>query len=143
MSRFIAVIVSCVQLGRKTFAKLSTVVRADLSSLIYNFRLAFLPTPQTQLCSSVGISREYEEAAWGYHLLSSSVCNLLVENLFHFVNRISFLYHVNFVAASLYCKTAYRLTPLLCWKCVATCIILSCGFSISRGRRHTEHVAKQ
>jgi len=143
MARFIAVIVSCVQLRRKTFAKLNTVVRADLSLLIYNCRLAFLPTSQTQLCSSVGISRAYEEAAWGYHLLSSSVCNLLVENLFHFVNRISFLYHVNFVAVSLYCKTAYHLTPVWCWKCVTTCIILSCGFSVSFGRRYTEHVAKE
>jgi hypothetical protein len=143
MSRFIAVIVSCVQLRRKSFAKLSTVVRADLFPLIYNCRLAFLPTSQTKLCSSVGISGAYEEAAWGYRILSTSVCNLLVENLFHFVDRISFLYYVNIVAVSLYCKTAYRLTPVWGWKCVATCIILSCGFSISCGRRYTEHDAKQ
>ena len=115
--------------------QISTAVRVDLSSLLYKGRLAFLPTSHSRRCSSLRISREYEEAAWGYHLLSFSVCTFLVESLFHFVNRISYSFFVNFVAVNLYYKTAYRPTPEWGWNCVAAYIILSwaCRLAVEEG----------
>jgi len=137
-SPFVAAIVSYVQFRRKRFPKLSTVVSADLSSLqMYAGLSSYITHPSLFFCWDL-------KSVWrGSMGLTTSFLLRYVIYCGKFISRRK----PNFVAVSLNYKPAYRLTPVVGWKCVATCIIstciiLSCDFSISCGGC-TEHASKK